>query len=78
MTSTNKPSTTDQTIVTIPKANDLETHLRIVKVDGVRALELRDYIPSLDEYGRGYWLPLQREPLNELLQAMVRVCNEYC
>lgn len=39
----------------IKKSSDLETHVRLVRVEGAEVLEFRDYIPSLDEYGRGYW-----------------------
>ena len=39
------------------KSRDVETHVREIFVQGVRAVELRDYIPSSDRYGRGYWVP---------------------
>ena len=50
------------------KSRDVETHLRAVRVDGVSALELRDYIPSSDRYGRGYWIP---EEISEALGAAI-------
>lgn len=37
----------------IPKARDLELHVRVAKIDGLELVDLRDYIPSLKQYGRG-------------------------
>lgn len=55
----------------IPKARDLETHVREVDVDGTLVLELRDFIPSLSEYGRGYWFT--REGAPALVDALEKV-----
>lgn len=67
-----KPATT-RVVQTIPKAMDLECHLRVVEVDGVRALEFRDYIPSLSTYGRGYWIPLRSEEVFSLVNGITEV-----
>lgn len=61
---------------TIPKATDLECHLRIVEVEGVRVVELRDYIPSLKEYGRGYWVPLETESIFSLINGLTEAARE--
>lgn len=63
------PSTT-RVYGKIQKAPDLEAHLRVVEVDGIRMLEMRDYILSIGEYGRGYWAPLTGEVLRILAASL--------
>lgn len=65
-----------ETLGVIRKAKDLDIHVRAVEVDGVRVLELRDWIPSLEEYGRGYWVPLERSKLNALASAVLHAATE--
>lgn len=60
-----------EVLSTIRKTADLETHVRLVEVDGVSVLELRDYIPSLKEYGRGYWIPADGATVSQLAQALL-------
>jgi len=62
-------------VQTIPKATDLECHVRIVDVEGVRVIELRDFIPSLEEYGRGYWFPLNSDTIFSLINGMTDVAK---
>ena len=60
---------------TIPKAPDLECHLRVIEVEGIKVLELRDFIPSLGSYGRGYWIPLRPEEVFSLINGMTDAVN---
>lgn len=62
-------------ISVITKAPDLECHVRVVDIEGVRTAEFRDYIPSLDEYGRGYWMPLTQASLYGLMNGLTEVLN---
>lgn len=57
----------------IRKQTDLETHVRLVEVDNIKFLELMDYIPSLSQYGRGYYMPYDSDVLTELISALVAV-----
>jgi hypothetical protein len=58
------------------KAQDLETHVRSVEVEGVRVLEFRDYIPSLEAYGRGYWIPIEnKSALNDIADSIIGEIN---
>lgn len=57
----------------IPKAPDLEAHVRVVEVENVRLVEIRDFIPSLQEYGRGYWLPMTEAALYGVMNAFNEV-----
>jgi hypothetical protein len=59
----------------LPKAADLECHVRVVEVENVRVLEFRDYIPSLEEYGRGFWLPLTEASLFGAVNAITEILN---
>lgn len=43
-------------VAVLDKAPDLETRVYRTTVDGVMCLEFRDFVPSRDEFGRGYWL----------------------
>lgn len=58
-------------ILSVPKQPDIDTHVRVVRVEGVEVLEIRDYIDSLGEYGRGYWFPL--EALDDVIAAFQQV-----
>jgi hypothetical protein len=60
----------------IRKAQDLETHVRSVDVEGVRVLEFRDYIPSLEAYGRGYWFATDdKQALNDVVDVLMAEIN---
>lgn len=62
-------------IAEITKAPDLKARVRVVEVDEMRVVEIRDYIPSLDEYGRGYWLPLTEDAVYSVISALQEVAN---
>jgi hypothetical protein len=62
-----------EVIQSLPKAVDLETHVRIVEIEGIRVLEFRDYITSLGEYGRGYWVPLNTDTVFGMVNALNEV-----
>jgi hypothetical protein len=60
----------------VKKLADLETHIRLVRVEGVEVLEFRDYVPSLDEYGRGYWFDVQSpSTVQTIIEALTEVAN---
>jgi hypothetical protein len=59
----------------LPKAPDLECHVRVIEVENVRVAEFRDYIPSLEEYGRGYWLPMSESALYGAINAITEIIN---
>jgi hypothetical protein len=60
-------------VQSITKAPDLECHVRVVEVEGVKVVEFRDYIPSLNSYGRGYWVPLRAEDVFSLINGLTEV-----
>lgn len=62
--------------LTVRKAGDLETHVRTIEIDGSRYVELRDYIPSLEEYGRGYWFPFDKGFLVSLSKVIAEISKE--
>jgi hypothetical protein len=51
----------------IPKFDDVEIHVSEVVSHDRRFAEFREYIPSLDAYGKGLTFPI--EMLNEVLNA---------
>ena len=69
-------------LVRLAKAPDLETHLRLVEVDGIGiegigVVEIRDYIPSLAEYGRGYWFTMDDEnSLRKIGNALIDLADK--
>jgi len=67
-----KPAHT-RVVQSITKAPDLECHVRVVEVEGVKVVEFRDYIPSLNSYGRGYWVPLRAEDVFSLINGLTEV-----
>lgn len=60
-------------VATVFKGTDIETHLRIVVIDDVSYLEFRDYVPSAEEYGRGYWVPMEPAALQALIAGLTTV-----
>lgn len=60
-------------VAVLPKAPDLECHIRIVTIENVELVEFRDYIPSLGEYGRGYWMPKTETSVYGVSHAMTEI-----
>ena len=71
--STNPASTL--LIGAIPKAPDLECHVRVIEVENIKVVELRDYIPSLQEYGRGYWMPMDENSVFSVIAMLTEAIN---
>jgi hypothetical protein len=51
------------------KGRDLEMHISFTRIEGLEFVELRDFIPSADEYGKGYLFPSRM--LTEVLEVLV-------
>jgi hypothetical protein len=62
-------------VAVLSKAPDLECHIRVIEIENVKVAEFRDYIPSLEEYGRGYWLPLTEGALFGAVNAVTEIVN---
>lgn len=65
-----------QILWSAPKAADLEAHLRLVTIEDVQFLEIRDFIVSTGEYGRGYWLPFGALDLMGLAAELTAISKE--
>ena len=59
----------------LKKSPDFELHIRTVKVDGVEAIELRDFIPSEKWYGRG--VNFAPSALPDVIEALKRLQKHY-
>lgn len=59
----------------VQKAPDLECHVRVVEVENVKVVELRDFIPSLGEYGRGYWVPISEDSIYGIVSLLTEVAQ---
>ena len=59
----------------VPKAQDVETHVRLVEIDGITSVALSDYIPSLKEYGRSYWMSVNEVNLKMVAQALSQITD---
>lgn len=57
------------------KAQDVETHVRLVEIDKTISVAISDYIVSLDEYGRSYWLPRDEASLRLVAQALSQITD---
>lgn len=44
-------------LLSAPRKFDLDVHVSRVEVDGVEYYDIREYIPSLRQYGRGILVP---------------------
>jgi hypothetical protein len=69
-----RPAST-RVVQNVEKSTDLECHLRVVEVEGVKVVELRDYIPSLKSYGRGYWVPLEEAKIFSLINGLTEIAR---
>lgn len=61
---------------TVQKSPDLECHVRVVEVENVKVVEIRDFIPSLGEYGRGYWMPISEDAIYGIVSLLTEVANQ--
>jgi len=66
-----------RTLVTLPKSADLEVHVRLLSIEDRTIVEFVDYVPSLQQYGRGFWLPIE-DPgaLRGLARALAEAAEE--
>jgi hypothetical protein len=49
----------DKLIGRISQGIDLELHVKETKIDGLTFINIRDYVPSTQEYGQGALIRLQ-------------------
>jgi hypothetical protein len=55
------------------KGNGLEIHVRVVSVDGLDSVDIRDFYPSEGggEYGRGYFFPADPHVVVSVSEALL-------
>lgn len=54
----------------VPKGIDSEVHVRTAQLDGIEYAELREWIPSLKEYGRGMWFPSDKSSIDQVIAGL--------
>jgi hypothetical protein len=62
-------------LASVPKSLDVETHVRLVEIDGHTSVALSDYIVSLGEYGRSYWMDPNESNLKMIAQALSQITS---
>ncbi len=70
------PRVLREVLAKVTKAPDLEVHTCRARIDGVVVLDIREYVPSLKQYGRGTTLPWNVESLKVLKAAMAQALKE--
>lgn len=70
------PRVMREVLAKVTKADDLEVHTCKARINGVVVLDIREFIPSLNEYGRGTTLPWNTESLKVLRAAMSAAVKE--
>lgn len=70
------PRVLREVLAKVTKAEDLEVHTCRARIDGVVVLDIREYVPSLGEYGRGTTLPWNTESLKVLRAALSAAVKE--
>lgn len=53
-----------------PKTSDIEIHTSTVQSDSGRFVEIREFVVSLEQYGRGITFPLTEGLLDSLLNGL--------
>ena len=67
-------ATTDLSPITVvPKTFDIKTRINLLTIDGVEAVEFRDWVQSLNEPSRGFWFPATPEVLDAVIAALQSV-----
>lgn len=59
----------------IVKEDDLEVHVRVLKIRKSILVDIRDYVPSLDTYGRG--VMFDAKSLGPIIDALDEIEDEY-
>lgn len=57
----------------VTKSDDLEVHTCMASLAGVTVLDIREFVPSLQQYGRGTTLPWNTETLKVMRAALRNV-----
>jgi hypothetical protein len=52
------------------RREDLEIHVSQVTADGMHYAEIREYLPSLDTYGRGILIP--QDGVNHVVSGLLK------
>jgi hypothetical protein len=55
----------------IPKAFDLQLSVRTLRVEGTEYVDIRDFVPSTKEHGRG--VLFERRLLGEVIEVLSRL-----
>lgn len=64
------------TVGVLPKASDLEVHVRVLTMGSRRIVELIDHVPSLGEFGRGFWIPVDdSDGVRAVAQALLSAAD---
>lgn len=62
------------TLAVLPKSADLQTHVRLLRLEERTIVEFVDFVPSLGEFGRGYWITVtEAAVLDELIAALEKI-----
>lgn len=64
-----------EVLCSIRKNSDVVMVLRLMSLDGVKYLDLRDYLTARDEWGRGYWFDADPDELIELATTLLDVAD---
>lgn len=62
-------------LTSVRKYDDLQVHVRLVEADGARFIDVRDYVPSAKQYGRGVMLPVDGEGAVSAAQVGAAIMN---
>lgn len=55
----------------LPKGPDLELHIKVLKIDGLEFVNIRDFIISRGVYGKGVFFP--RSQLGDVIAGLTEV-----
>lgn len=59
------------------KSNDLITKVRLITADHETYVDIRDWIESKEEWGRGYWIAAKKDDLMALSSALLDVVERF-
>ena len=64
----------DQVIARIKRGEDLELHVKITRVDDDERVNVREFVPSQDKYGRGIFV--KKSEVDELIKGLKAAKSE--
>lgn len=59
----------------VPKISDIEIHVSGIETSSGKFVDIREFVVSLEQYGRGLTFPLERDSLDDVILGLERMLD---